>query len=62
MTRYLCQVANVSPSGYYKWLRNAEKDALREESDYQDYLLLKSINRYMIKRKERLAIVDFIWH
>lgn len=43
MTRYLCQVANVSPSGYYKWLQNSEKDALREESDYQDYCLLKSI-------------------
>jgi len=43
MTRYLCQVANVSPSGYYKWLQNVEKHALREESDYQDYLLLKSI-------------------
>lgn len=25
MTRYLCQVANISPSGYYKWLQNAEK-------------------------------------
>lgn len=43
MTRYLCQVANVSPSGYYKWLQNSEKDALREESDYQDYCLLKFI-------------------
>lgn len=43
MTRYLCQVANVSPSGYYKWLQNSEKDSLREESDYQDYCLLKFI-------------------
>ena len=43
MTRHLCQVANVSPSGYYKWLQNKEKHALREEADYQDYILLKSI-------------------
>lgn len=43
MTRYLCQVANVSPSGYYKWIQNMEKHTLREEADYQDYLLLKSI-------------------
>ncbi|MBG9477369.1 transposase [Lysinibacillus sphaericus] len=43
MTRHLCQVANVSPSGYYKWLQNREKHALREEADYQDYILLKSI-------------------
>lgn len=43
MTRYLCKIANVSPSGYYKWLQNSEKQALREEADYQDYLLLKDI-------------------
>ena len=43
MTGYLCQVANVSRSGYYKWLQNRENHALREESDYQDYVLLKSI-------------------
>jgi putative transposase len=43
MTRYLCQVANVSPSGYYKWLKNSDKQAIREEADYQDYVLLKSI-------------------
>lgn len=31
-TRHLCQVANVSPSGYYKWLQNREKH-------YMNYLL-----------------------
>ena len=43
MVRYLCEVAKVSPSGYYKWLQNAEKQAVREESDYQDYVFLKEI-------------------
>lgn len=43
LTRYLCQVAKVSPSGYYKWLQNTKKHALREEADFQDYILLKSI-------------------
>lgn len=43
MVRYLCEVAKVSPSGYYKWLQNGEKRALSEESDYQDYLFLKEI-------------------
>jgi len=38
----LCQIANVFSSGYYKWLQNREKYALREESNYQDYILLKS--------------------
>lgn len=43
MTRHLCELAGVSRSGYYKWLRNSEKQTIREEQDYQDYLLLKSI-------------------
>ncbi|MCY9514407.1 IS3 family transposase [Paenibacillus apiarius] len=30
MTRYLCQVAEVSPSGYYRWCRLEEKRQLRE--------------------------------
>lgn len=43
MTNYLCQLTGVSRSGYYKWLQNSEKRAIREEQDYQDYLILKSI-------------------
>ena len=43
MTRYLCELTDVSRSGYYAWLLNSEKHAIREEEDYQDYLLLKSI-------------------
>lgn len=43
MTRYLCDITGVSRSGYYKWLSNNEKQAIREEQDYNDYLLLKCI-------------------
>jgi putative transposase len=43
MTSYLCKLTGVSRSGYYKWLQNSEKNMIREEQDYQDYLLLKSI-------------------
>ena len=39
----LCRTANVSRSGYYAWLEKVEQHAIREEQDYQDYLLLKSI-------------------
>ncbi len=43
MTSYLCELTGVSRSGYYKWLHHTEKQVIREERDYQDYLLLKSI-------------------
>jgi putative transposase len=43
MTRYLCSLTGVSKSGYYEWLKNSEKHAIREEQDYQDYLLLRCI-------------------
>ena len=33
----------MSRSGYYAWLEQVEHHAIREEQDYQDYLLLKSI-------------------
>lgn len=34
-----CSIANVSCSGYYKWLKNSNN----EEKDYQDYLIIKGI-------------------
>lgn len=39
----LCAVANVSRSGYYAWMQNTEKHALRAHNDYEDYLFLKCI-------------------
>ena len=42
-TAHLCKVAKVSRSGYYSWLEKSEAHAIREENDYQDYLLLKCI-------------------
>ena len=39
----LCEEASVSRSGYYDWLQNIEKHAIRENNDYEDYLFLKCI-------------------
>jgi putative transposase len=39
----LCKEAKVSRSGYYDWLKNIEKHAIRENNDYEDYLFLKCI-------------------
>lgn len=36
----MCDVAKVSRSGYYKWLRNADKP----DKDHNDYLLIKAIH------------------
>jgi len=35
----LCDIANVSRGGYYKWLKSADL----KEKDYEDYLLIKNI-------------------
>ena len=37
--RILCNIANVSRSGYYRWLKIADKP----DKDYEDYLLIKEI-------------------
>ena len=42
-TAHLCKVAKVHRSGYYAWLEKSEIHAIREENDYQDYLLLKCV-------------------
>lgn len=40
---YLCQLAGVSRSGYYDWLRAASKRAKRDEQDEADIVLIKGI-------------------
>ena len=37
--KLLCDIAQVSRSGYYKWLKHADE----QEKDYGDYLLIKKI-------------------
>ena len=37
--RILCEIAKVSRSGYYRWLKHADE----KEKDYDDYLLIKDI-------------------
>ena len=37
----LCKLAEVSRSGYYKWLSTAEERQMREEKDYMDFEKIK---------------------
>ncbi len=57
--RYLCELTGVSRSGCYAWLQNSEKHAIRDEQDYQDYLLIRCIYDAF---KGKMAIVGSIWH
>lgn len=41
MTRYFCKAADVSPSGYYRWLSTAEDRQRRAEIDERDIHLIK---------------------
>lgn len=41
MTRYLCEIAEVSLSGYYRWLRAEEHRQLRQAADERDLALIK---------------------
>ena len=46
----LCEIAEVSRSGYYKWLENATKRAVKEREDYEQHLLIKKI---FLKKKRK---------
>ena len=37
--KILCNITNVSRSGYYRWLKNTDKP----DKDYEEYLLIKEI-------------------
>lgn len=41
MTRYLCAIAAVSPSGYYRWLEAEQHRQLRAAADENDLVLIK---------------------
>lgn len=41
MTYYLCKLAKVSKSGYYRWLAAEEFRQIREEADERDLALIK---------------------
>lgn len=40
---YLCETAGVSRSGYYKWASCASGRLHREQTDYEEFLLIKEI-------------------
>jgi transposase InsO family protein len=48
---YLCHVAGVSRSGYYRWVGYAPARAEREKADYEQHLLIKGI----FQKKHRKA-------
>ena len=35
-----CSVAEVTRSGYYRWLKTADE----EDKDYEDYLIINELN------------------
>jgi putative transposase len=41
LTRYLCEVAGVSRSSYYRWLQAEPARQLREEWDEKDFILIQ---------------------
>lgn len=41
LTRYLCQTAEVSSSGYYRWCSSEDSRQLRETADQYDFQLIK---------------------
>ena len=41
LTRYLCQIAEVSASGYYRWCNTEESRQLRETADQYDFELIR---------------------
>ncbi|CAH8769927.1 IS3 family transposase, partial [Paenibacillus dendritiformis] len=42
LTRHLCKLAEVSVSGYYRWLSAEESRQRKEEADERDLLLIKA--------------------
>lgn len=50
MIKYLCEMAGVSRSGYYEWIKVGNLRALRQENDWKDYELIKKI---FDKKKEK---------
>ncbi|WP_341279373.1 IS3 family transposase [Paenibacillus sp. FSL H8-0537] len=41
LTRYLCKIAGVSASGYYRWCNAEESRQLRETADQYDFQLIR---------------------
>ncbi|MGK5508803.1 IS3 family transposase [Brevibacillus formosus] len=54
VTRYLCQIAEVSSSGYYRWCSAEEQRQIREEADERDFLLIKE---HFETRKGRAGVL-----
>ena len=54
MTRHLCKIANVSTSGYYKFLSNSKIRNIREDKDlHSKSIILKAFNYRGYKKGSR---------
>ncbi|WP_099049187.1 IS3 family transposase [Cytobacillus oceanisediminis] len=52
---YLCELAGVSRSGYYDWLKAAQLRAQRDEKDQLDIELIREI---FISKKEKVGVLQ----
>lgn len=50
MVHYFCDLAGVSRSGYYAWLRKADRYIEKEVSDEKDYELIQEIFNHKKKK------------
>lgn len=55
MVTYLCDLAGVSRSGYYEWLKASETRKSRHEQDEKDIALIKEI---FYKKKEKVGALQ----
>lgn len=59
---WLCEMAGVSRSGYYNWLRSSEKRSNKEEQDRADFALILEAYKYRGYDKGRRGIYMRLLH
>ena len=62
MVRYLCEIAGVSPSGYYRWLGAEKNRQLREAADERDIALIKHHFKALNQKAGALVIKMHLEH
>ena len=60
MVSYLCELADVSKSGYYEWLKAAGHRQKRKEQDEKDIILIKEIFNKKNQKAGALQIKMFL--
>lgn len=59
---WLCGIAEVSRTGYYRWLANSHQRAQKEELDRKDFDLILGAYNYRGKDKGARSIKMFLLH